>query len=403
MSSPSRLIPPVLHSAPSLTSLRVYSHTPSVSQTPISGSPPGAIAGESSSSAASTVEPLDSILVTELETEIDIADGESANMIARLNDPASDKEAKQNLRDQLRRTLTHAAEASDATVRPIRGKGKSIEVDELHAADLHILVNTIHSPSIMNSSASASWLPICLPKFNPAAFVNAYVMFLRRSDSTPPGPSQDNLAGEQIIGNSVASSVSSVPGGGQGQNEQGVALKPVSSAPPVEIGLVCVCGLADFEAVRGWCSTVSEKLERDGLMKGIVDAISNGRTEYTVGDLSIPGLRHFLYKSRSQVQVTMPTFEDPYENLKEKQRLITLYQTLHDAIHAKSGQESTLKLQYIRTERESVMGWITQPFELYLAMSPLLPKSAIINAANSISRWVQKEEKRLFLRDAPVF
>ncbi len=55
-------------------------------------------------------------------------------------------------------------------------------------------------------------------------------------------------------------------------------------------------------------------------MKGIVDAISNGRTEYTVGDLSIPGLRHFLYKSRSQVQVTMPTFEDPYENLKEKQR-----------------------------------------------------------------------------------
>ncbi len=83
-------------------------------------------------------------------------------------------------------------------------------------------------------------------------------MFLRRSDSTSPGPSQDNLAGEQIIGNSVAGSVSSVPGGGQGQNEQGVALKPMSSAPPVEIGLVCVCGLADFEAVRGWCSTVSE-------------------------------------------------------------------------------------------------------------------------------------------------
>ena len=46
---------------------------------------------------------------------------------------------------------------------------------------------------------------------------------------------------------------------------------------------------------------------------------------------------------------------------------------------------------------------ITQPFELYVAMSPLLPKSALVNAANSIARWVQKEEKRLFLRDAPVF
>lgn len=46
---------------------------------------------------------------------------------------------------------------------------------------------------------------------------------------------------------------------------------------------------------------------------------------------------------------------------------------------------------------------ITQPFELYLALSPNLPKSAAIGAANSIARWVQKEEKRLFLRDAPVF
>ena len=101
-------------------------------------------------------------------------------------------------------------------------------------------------------------------------------------------------------------------------------------------------------------------------------------------------------------------------------RLITLYQILHDAIHAKSGQESTLKLQYIRTEKESVMGWvcllscvtslclilrrqITQPFELYVAMSPRLPKSAVVNAANAVARWVKKEEEKLFLKDAPVF
>jgi hypothetical protein len=52
-------------------------------------------------------------------------------------------------------------------------------------------------------------------------------------------------------------------------------------------------------------------------------------------------------------------------------------------------------------------GWrtpqITQPFELYLTLSPLVPKSAAVNAANAIARWVKKEEARLFLRDAPVF
>lgn len=46
---------------------------------------------------------------------------------------------------------------------------------------------------------------------------------------------------------------------------------------------------------------------------------------------------------------------------------------------------------------------ITQPFELYLAVSPHLPKSAAVSAANSVARWVQKEESRLFLRNAPTF
>ena len=45
-------------------------------------------------------------------------------------------------------------------------------------------------------------------------------------------------------------------------------------------------------------------------------------------------------------------------------RITTLYQTLHDSIHAKSGQESGLKLQYIRTDTESVMGWVSFPTSL---------------------------------------
>jgi hypothetical protein len=37
---------------------------------------------------------------------------------------------------------------------------------------------------------------------------------------------------------------------------------------------------------------------------------------------------------------------------------VTLYQILHDSIHGKSGQQAGLKLQYIRTGDESVMGWV---------------------------------------------
>ena len=56
-----------------------------------------------------------------------------------------------------------------------------------------------------------------------------------------------------------------------------------------------------------------QTLEREGMMKAIVGAITKGTTEYSVGDLSIPGLRHFLFKSRPQVQVTAPKYEEPYE------------------------------------------------------------------------------------------
>jgi vacuolar fusion protein MON1 len=45
-----------------------------------------------------------------------------------------------------------------------------------------------------------------------------------------------------------------------------------------------------------------------------------------------------------------------------RNRLVTMYQTLHDNIHARSGQKGPLKLQYMLTEKESVMGWASFPF-----------------------------------------
>ena len=58
-----------------------------------------------------------------------------------------------------------------------------------------------------------------------------------------------------------------------------------------------------------------------------------------------------------------------------------------------------------KTERVAVLTrlQITQPFEVYVALSPLLPKSAAVGAANAVAKWVKKEEARLFLKDAPVF
>ncbi|KAH9969593.1 trafficking protein Mon1-domain-containing protein [Russula dissimulans] len=273
----------------------------------------------------------------------------------------------------------------------------------IHPADLHILLNTAHSPSIVNSSASASWLPLCLPKYNPSSFVHVFVTFLQpkaQTDSGAPAPEHKTRSRTNPSGD-LHSSTTSAQEADSTETEPSLLDRGGNSG--TDTGLICVTANGDFESIRAWCGVVTERLENDGTLANIDKAMRNGSTEYSIADLSIPGLRHFIYKSRAHVQITLPVYEEPYDDIKERRRLITLYQTMHDAIHAKSGQDLPLKLQYIRTEKEAVLGWITQPFEIYIAVSQGLPKSAAISAANAVARWVKKEEGRLFLRDAPIF
>ena len=65
---------------------------------------------------------------------------------------------------------------------------------------------------------------------------------------------------------------------------------------------------------------LAQRLEHDGTLANIEKAVRNGLTEYSVADLSIPGLRHFIYKSRAHVQITAPIYEEPYDNIKERRR-----------------------------------------------------------------------------------
>ncbi|VDC00774.1 unnamed protein product [Peniophora sp. CBMAI 1063] len=280
----------------------------------------------------------------------------------------------------------------------------------IHPSDLHILLNTVHSPSILNSSASASWLPICLPKFNSTGFVNAFVSFLPENDVPPDHEgSTSSHTGTPDAG--TPARAGSVTGSADGpsfetnstKEGEGSLAEEVAPPPSAGLGLIAVSGGGDFEAIRAWGEGVVKRMVNEGSAVALIQAVRSGATQYSCADLGVPGLRHFVYKSRAHVQVTSPLYEDPYDDLHERRRLMTLYQILHDNIHAKSGQDLPLKLQYIRTEKEGVIGWITQPFELYMAVSPRLPKTAVIGAANAVARWIKKEEAHLFLRDAPVF
>ncbi|KAJ4001050.1 trafficking protein Mon1-domain-containing protein [Lentinula boryana] len=371
----------------------------------------------------------------------------------------------------------------------------------VHPADIHILLTTLASPSLSNSPASAMWIPLCLPKWNETRMVNAYVVNMpymhggdltssvgenRSTSMTRPSSPVTEHQDHKDSPNSVDNDKD-----GAGTTEATMASKKRDDMRSLNLNshsvtLVCISGGSDFDSVRAWCDEASEKLSASLSSSSLTSdttsvlpsssstataaasttsssstpsTSNNGQhphlkttpssslhhlrthishSSYTVSELGIPGLRHFVYKARGLVQVTYPLWEDDlYGDIdegkslveqedankerkerkegqqgdnEERKRIITLYQLVHDAIHAKGmtnlaqGEVGEgLKLQYLRTETEAVLGWITQPFEIYLTLSPLLPKSAAVGAANAVARWVKKEESKLFLKNAPVF
>ena len=187
----------------------------------------------------------------------------------------------------------------------------------IHPTDLHILLATIAAPSIKGTTAS--WLPICLPKFNASGFLHAYVSFIRSEEDTP---------------------------GEHAEAER----KP-------SVVLILISASGDFDSVRAWSSYTIDQLESSSTIDALVEAARTA--EYTLDDLQIPGLRHFIYKSRANVQVTMPHYDiENGGSESEFQRIFSLYRTAFDAIHAKGGQECTLRLQYVKTHSVCVMAWV---------------------------------------------
>jgi hypothetical protein len=125
------------------------------------------------------------------------------------------------------------------------------------SVDLHILINTAHSPSIVNSSASASWLPLCLPKYNPSGFVHVFVTFLRSETYSDSGTfTPEPKAKSRISPPSDSSSLTSTRERDGAKAESSLPNRDIHSS--ADVGLICVTANGDFESIRAWCGVVIE-------------------------------------------------------------------------------------------------------------------------------------------------
>nr|CAB3263901.1 vacuolar fusion protein MON1 homolog A [Phallusia mammillata] len=212
--------------------------------------------------------------------------------------------------------------------------------------DLLILINLITASTAFNDGES--WLPICLPEFNPNGFLHAHISYLD-----------------------------------DGRN-------------------MCLLLLsADRDAFFKLSESrmkVVNKLNRHDCIKTLQASL--GKSTYNVSKLGVADLRHFIFKDTNLSQFTFPCFSIPYTIEEHRTRLFGHYQRLRGKLH---DPHIPVKLVYEISEHETMLGWVASGFELHAAFGPLVTKKQAIAAVDRLLRWVKQNDDELFMQRPPTF
>ncbi|PHU24061.1 Heat shock protein 83 [Capsicum chinense] len=205
-----------------------------------------------------------------------------------------------------------------------------------------------------SKTTSESFSPICLPRYNPMAFLHAYVHYLdvdtylillTMSSDAFHHLKDCRIRVEKVL---LESNV---------LNE--VQRSMVDGGMRVE----------DLPADHGSHSgAVSLHLGQPGHTRESSERFA----EAFIGLGGPAGLWHFMYRSINLDQYVSSEFASPVNNRQQQKRLYRAYQKLYESMHDK--EIGPHKTQFRRDENYVLLCWVTQDFELYAAFDPLADK-----------------------------
>ncbi|EDN07195.1 conserved hypothetical protein [Histoplasma mississippiense (nom. inval.)] len=233
----------------------------------------------------------------------------------------------------------------------------------LHPGDLRLIFNMIFEADGVKAGGGDSWIPVCLPGFNSSGYLYMYVSFLDLRDDGNHTANQDT------------------------NKDDSVAIILISADKE------------SFYVLREMRDSVVERMTKNGSIDIIKAAIEKGRP--TTTDI-VPGtvLRHFLYKSKANVQFSMASYYPDFSTTLGRRRLLSIYHSLHSSVHAKHAH---VRVEHRTTNSMNALAWITPVFELYCVAGPNSNRNALSQSASKIAQWAQQEEERLFIIGGAVF
>ncbi|KXL49820.1 hypothetical protein M433DRAFT_62055 [Acidomyces richmondensis BFW] len=235
----------------------------------------------------------------------------------------------------------------------------------LHPGDLHLIFNMLFEARSVRAGEGENWIPLCLPGFNNTGYLYMYVSFFSTSDGILSGSERSSTRGKDD-----------------------------------ELAIVLISANREsFYELRKMRDDLVEQLDQDGNMEVIKSALRKGRA--SCSDV-VPGtvIRHFLYKSRGNVQFTMSSFEPHFRSLVARRSLMSMYDSLHESIHSRTAH---LRVLHCISKELTALAWETPLFELYCVAAKQESRAALAQGANQIVQWVRREEERVFIIGGAVF
>ena len=240
----------------------------------------------------------------------------------------------------------------------------------LHPGDLHLIFNMLFEAGSVKAGGGENWIPLCLPGFNNTGFLYMYVSFFSPSteSASTPGPEDERPSSSGKVDDELA------------------------------IVLISANKESFFE-LRKMRDALVTQLEKNNSLAVLRTAIARGH-----GSCSeiVPGtpLRHFLYKSRANVQFVMPAFAPHFSTLASRRRLMSLYGSLHETMHSRTAH---LKVQQTTAKGSTALAWETPLFELYCVAAPNASRASLAQGVNRVVQWIRREEERVFIIGGAVF
>ncbi|CAN0916371.1 Vacuolar fusion protein MON1 homolog [Linum grandiflorum] len=251
----------------------------------------------------------------------------------------------------------------------------------LHPDDMLLLSNFIMSSESFRTSESFS--PICLPRYNPMAFLYAYVHYFdvdtylifltTRSDAFFHLKDCRIRVETVLLESNVLSEVQ------RSVIDGGMRVEDLSGDPLLRSGSTSRVGQDNIPV------QTPERIPGSGV----------------VGMGGPAGLWHFLYRSAYLDQYVSSEFSSPINTRQQQKRLYRAYQKLYVSMHSKG--TGPHKTQFRRDESYVLLCWVTPDFELYAAFDPLADKALAIKTCNKVCQWVKDVENEIFLMGANPF